>query len=153
MNEQIEKVVAGAQALAEKKTWLANWYSELMARINKKIKNIQYMDEDCIEYVIKEWSVETTRASVVHKKITLDLILRYEHAVLQLHRNTCEDWGYHKESWNVKEIENPKTSTIRLVASKLADAFAFYQAELERRNLDNQAAIDTISGIITRLQT
>ncbi|MFA5284435.1 MAG: hypothetical protein WC347_02450 [Smithellaceae bacterium] len=148
MNEKLHQAVKDGQELATKKSWLAKGYVDLLDAINVELKNIPDMDEDCIEYVIKEWSAEDNGGNEIKKTVTLDLIFRGD-AYLQLSLNTrCPYEG----TWSGKSLDKPATATIRLFAEKLADAFDFFAGKIAERNLANQTAIDTMTGLITKLQ-
>jgi hypothetical protein len=148
MNDKIYQVVTDGQELATKKSWLKKGYVDLMAAINTELGKIPDMDEDCIEYVIKEWSGSGSRGEKIDKTITVDLIFSGD-AYLQLSLNKRDPY---EGTWSDESLDKPATSTIRLFAEKIADAFDFFAEKIVERNLANQTAIDTITGLIAKLQ-
>lgn len=149
MNEKIQKVIADGKELANKKSWLSKGYVDLLASINAQLENIPDMDENAMEYKIKEWTHTNPETGYDAKRtMTIHLIFR-DDAYLQLSLNKqCPYTG----TWSGDSLNNPSTATIRLFAAQLSDAFDFFAKEIEKRNMENKIAIDTIGNIIAKLQ-
>jgi len=119
-----------------------------MGKINVELKKIPDTDENAIEFEIKKWVHENRNGETEKRTITIDLIFR-DDAYLQLSLNKqCPYQG----TWSGDSINNPVTATIRLFASKLPEAFDFFAKEIDKRNMENDIAINTIAGLMEKMK-
>jgi len=148
--ETIAKIVEEGKKLVEKRSWLSKGYVDLIVAINLELAKIPDMDEERIEYTMKEWTYYSNRQQAdLDRKITVDLIFKNDAKIEVMLGKQTDSFSGDFE-WD--ELTDPAISNIRLFAEKLQEIFDFFEKEILKRNLDNQVAIDTISSLLAKLQ-
>jgi hypothetical protein len=148
--ETIAKIVEEGKKLVEKRSWLSKGYVDLIVAINLELAKIPDMDEELIEYTMKEWTYYSNRQQAdLDRKITVDLIFKNDAKIEVMLGKQTDSFSGDFE-WD--ELTDPAISNIRLFAEKLQEIFDFFEKEILKRNLDNQVAIDTISSLLAKLQ-
>lgn len=146
MTDKIETIVKQGQELAEKRTWLTKGYADIIVKINAELAKIPDMPEDDINFDLKTWTHDDSYTS--HKRRLIIAFVFSDDAYIEMQLGK-ED-AYSGE-WDWDTIKEPSVARIRLFATRLQDAFTFFADEINKRNLKNQTAIDTIMGLLSKL--
>jgi len=150
MKETITKIVEQGQELAEKRSWLKKGYGDLLVAINAELVNIPDMPEKDIGYLLKKWEDHSgenygapSTIYVSTRKITVD---NDAYLVMRLGKQ-----GYDGD-WDWTDFDAPSVDRIRLFSEKVPEILDFFHAEIEKRNMKNNIAIDTIRALIEKLK-
>ena len=143
----LDLIVRDGQKLAEKRSWLEKGYQDLLTAINAELVKIPDMPESEIDFEIKKWSSETHHGDKQINSLVISLIFTGD-AFIRMDRNWTDVYSGDK---NYEIINRPSISKIRLFASKIGEAMVYFLEEINRRNDENQKAIDTIGGILRKL--
>lgn len=143
--EKLQEIITAGQKLAEKKTWLTKGFSELMQKINLELGKIPTMDEAEIWYQFKEYTVEIDGDTY---KRRIRAVLGFDgDAFLKIVLSSEDSY-----EWKQKDITSPVTTIIRAFSEKLPEMFDFFITEIQKRNIENQAAEDVISAMLGKLK-
>ena len=142
----LDLIVRDGQKLAEKRTWLEKGYQDLLTAINLELAKIPDMPESTIEFEIKKWNTDN-HGETQKNSLVISLIFTGD-AFIRIDRNWIDP--YSGES-DYEIINHPSIANIRLFANKIGEAMTYFLEEINRRNSENQKAIDTISGILRKL--
>lgn len=146
--ENLNHLVEEGQKLAEKRTWLVQGYERLLSAINTELAKIPDMKEVSIVYRLREWQIESINGYTNYHAVSVVLYFEDDASIALRHGHGYEPNG---GDWEWEDTNSPSIATIREFAAKLPDMVDYFLGEVTKRNMENQIAIDTITGLLSKI--
>lgn len=146
MNDRIKSLVDEGKELAQKRTWVRDGYESVMRRLNEELATVPDMDEDRLDFTIREWVTNPNEYPTEHK-VKLSLHFRAD-AWLELRYGK----SYYDVDWKWEGMGCPSIATIREFAAKLPEAMDHFLSEVQKRNGEYEESAILLTDMVKRLR-